>query len=113
MTQLGTSKLTQEDWVPILSQSLQAFLAEADDQAALVRRIALQVTQVGDVECEIGLWGANPPGGGLTSASDVTGPRHLLDQPLLREAPAILTALSAGRALLFPSPWFCQCSRCG
>lgn len=105
MTQLGPSKIAQEDWLPVLSESLQTFLAEADDRAALLKCIALEVGRVGDVECEIGFWAAGQPGGRLISAGeDTAGPRHLLEQPLLREAPGVLTALSAGPALLFPSP---------
>ena len=102
VSQVPIGKLAQEDWVPILSASLQAFLAAAGDRAALVASIAEHVSRIGDVECELGLWRDGDPRRGLQPVpTPTTGPISLFSLGPPCDAPTSQQALLAGRWLRF------------
>ena len=100
-------RLLSEDWVPILSESLQAFMQAADDQQALAERIAERVSRYLAAACAVGIltdaqatsWAASA----CTSNGDVASGDPARALPY-RDDPVILRALALGKSLLLPSP---------
>jgi PAS domain S-box-containing protein len=100
-------RLLSEDWVPILSESLQAFMQAAGDQQALAVRIAERVSRYLGAACAVGVLKDAQATGWSASAyisnghAAPEGAAHGLPH---RDDPVILRVLQLGKSLLLPSP---------
>jgi PAS domain S-box-containing protein len=101
-------RLLSEDWVPILSDSLQVFMHAAGDQQALAGKIAERVSRFLSAACAVGV--LEEPGAQTWFASAYTpDPADALSgaaagEQARRDDPLIRRALELGRGLLVPSP---------
>lgn len=99
-------RVLSEDWVPILSESLLAFMRAADDPQTLAAEVAERVSRYLSAVCAVGvledtqaeLWSASAyASNGDAAVSDAAQAPH-------RDDPVVLRALALRKSLLSPSP---------